>query len=105
MALHYQLHTAHFSPLAGRDGSDEQVSESRLHCRMEMDLGLLHEDRGMRRCVEALDDDREDLRYAEADVGELHLFRASRGLHADLVLVAVGRDLANGEGVDEPHPL
>ena len=71
MALDNELHPPIHSTLACVNGLYEKIGHLRLHCGVKVEFGLLHEDRGMRRRIEATYNDGEYLGDAEANVGEV----------------------------------
>lgn len=91
MALDNELHPPVHTVFAGVNGFYEKIGHLRLHRRVKVKFGLLHQDGRLRRCIEATDDDREDLRDTKSNIGEVHLFFAALRFHNDLILLPVLR--------------
>jgi hypothetical protein len=70
MGLNHKLNVPVGSALTRSHCLDEQVSEFRLHCRMEVDLWLFHDDCRIRLGIETLDNDGQYLRDAESHIGK-----------------------------------
>src|SRR5208282_5679872 len=105
MTLYQELNIATPTLFAHADRFDEQIGESRLHARMEVNLGLLEDDRRVRRNVKALHNDRKHLRNPETDVSQVDSVFATGGAHQDFVLFAVRGQRLRLEVLDQAHLL
>src|SRR5262245_46783759 len=72
---------------------------------MQVNLGLLEDDSGMRAGVVALDYDRKDLRDTESDVRDEHLRRPRGAADPDLILLSSLGDLQDAKVIDDAHAL
>ena len=99
MAFNNQLYRTSCAILPRLCGLDKKVGERCLHPRMKMDLRLFEDDRRVRISVEALDDDRQDLRDPETDVRQVDAFLCVPSPNHYLIFLAVRGNWVNFKGL------
>src|SRR5688572_26788109 len=97
MAFDDELAIARSTILARTNRVYEQVRQLCLNPWMQMDFRLFKDNDRLRRNVEALDDNRQNLANAEADISQLDIRHMRPSLDEDLVLFAMFPELRDLE--------